>query len=171
MEKRCQCELPYPPVEVTCPDPRWLPPLRDLYAGQHSELSAIAQYCFQSFVLSRDHGELAKLLRSIAIVEMHHLEMLGRLICLCGGVPDFAGGSPRRWWNSSCLNYRQDLCGALAASMADETAAVDAYRRAACLIGDPKIQELLRRISMDEELHVRLLGEALAQCGCPRQQG
>ncbi len=52
MDKRCQCDLPYPPIQVSCPNPKWLPPLRDLYAGRRSELGAITQYCFQSFALS-----------------------------------------------------------------------------------------------------------------------
>ena len=92
MDKRCQCDLPYPPIQVSCPNPKWLPPLRDLYAGRRSELGAITQYCFQSFALSGQDEAMSKLLRDIAIVEMHHLEMLGKLICLCGGSPDFEIG-------------------------------------------------------------------------------
>ena len=169
MEKRCQCDLPYPPLEVSAPNPKWLPPLRDLYAGHRSELGAITQYCYQSFVLSSGHKETAKLLREIAIVEMHHLEMLGKLICLCGGTPDFAGGR-RQWWNGSFLSYRKDLCGALLVSLADEVAAVDAYRRAAGLIRDPKICAVLERIAMDEALHVQLLREQINCCGCPQKR-
>ena len=37
MDKRCRCDLPYPPVEVTCPNPAALPILRDLYAGRRSD--------------------------------------------------------------------------------------------------------------------------------------
>lgn len=165
MDKRCQCELPYPPVEVTCPNSAWLPPLKELYAGRRSELGAITQYCYQSFILSRRREELSKLLRSIAIVEMHHLEMLGKLICLCGGTPDFAGKS-RNWWSGSFLNYRKDPCGALLVSLSDEVAAVDAYRNAADRIRDPKIQEVLRRIAMDEALHVQTLREEIDRCRC-----
>lgn len=168
MDKRCQCELPYPPVEVTCPNPAWIPPLKELYAGRKSELGAITQYCYQSFLFSARRAELAKLLRNIAIVEMHHLEMLGKLICLCGGTPDFTGGS-RRWWSGSFLNYRKDLCGALLASLSGEVAAVDAYQKAAERIRDPKIQEVLRRIAMDEALHVQLLRGEIEEHGCSRQ--
>ncbi len=125
MDKRCRCDLPYPPVEVTCPNPAALPILRNLYAGRRSELGAITQYCYQSFLLSGEREPIAKLLRDIAIVEMHHLEMLGRLICLCGGTPDFAGGR-RQWWNGSFVSYRKDLCGALLLSLSDEVAAVEA---------------------------------------------
>ena len=110
---------------------------------------------------------MSKLLRDIAIVEMHHLEMLGKLICLCGGSPDFAGGR-RQWWNGSFLSYRKDLCGALLVSLGDEVAAVDAYHRAAGLIRDPKIQAVLERIAMDEALHVQLLREQINCCGCPQ---
>ena len=79
MDKRFCCDLPYPPVEVTCPDPACVPILRDLYAGQRSELGAITQYCYQSFLLGLRDEELSGMLRGIAIVEMHHLEMLGQL--------------------------------------------------------------------------------------------
>lgn len=167
MDKRCHCDLPYPPVQVSRPDSRWLPPLRDLYAGRRSELGAITQYCYQSFVLSGQNEETAQLLRCIAIVEMHHLEMLGKLICLCGGRPDFASGR-RQWWSGSFPSYRKDPCGALLVSLGDEVAAVDAYRRAAARIGDPKIRAVLERIAMDETLHVQLLREQISSCGCPR---
>lgn len=169
MDKRCQCDLPYPPIQVSRPDPRWLPPLRDLYAGRRSELGAITQYCYQSFVLSGQDEEISKLLRGIAIVEMHHLEMLGQLICLCGGRPDFAGGR-RQWWNGSFLSYRKDLCGALLVSLGDEVAAVDAYHQAASRIGDPKIRVVLERIAMDEAHHVQLLREQISCCGCPQRR-
>jgi len=169
MDKRCQCDLPYPPVEVCRSDPAWIPLLRELYAGRRSELSAITQYCYQSFVLSESQRETAQLLRGIAIVEMRHLEMLGKLICLCGGTPTFIGGR-RQWWNGSFVSSRKDLCGALLVSMGDEVAAVDAYRNAAARIRDPKIQEVLRRIAMDEALHVQLLREQITGCGCPQQR-
>ena len=168
MDKRCRCDLPSPPVEVTCPNPAALPILRDLYAGRRSELGAITQYCYQSFLLSGEREPIAKLLRGIAIVEMHHLEMLGRLICLCGGTPDFAGGR-RQWWNGSFVSYRKDLCGALLLSLSDEVAAVEAYKKAACRVQDPKIQAVLQRIAMDEALHFQLLREEIPGCGCPQR--
>lgn len=99
---------------------------------------------------------------------MHHLEMLGRLICLCGGTPDFAGGR-RQWWNGSFVSYRKDLCGALLLSLSDEVAAVEAYKKAACRVQDPKIQAVLQRIAMDEALHVQLLREEITGCGCPQR--
>ena len=167
MDKRCRCDLPYPPVEVTCPNPAALPILRDLYAGRRSELGAITQYCYQSFLLSGEREPIAKLLRDIAIVEMHHLEMLGKLILLCGGSPVFAGGR-RRWWSGSFPNYCRNPRGAVQASLRDEMDAVGAYQAAASSIRDPKIQAVLRRIAMDEEHHVKLLQETLQRPCCRR---
>lgn len=165
MNKRFCCDLPYPPVEVSCPNSAWVPILRDLYAGQRSELGAITQYCYQSFVLGLRDEEISHMLRGIAIVEMHHLEMLGKLILLCGGVPEFADGR-RQWWSGAFPNYCRDCKGALEASLRDEMDAVKAYQAAACSIRDPKIQAVLHRIAKDEEFHIRLLQEAL--CGSSR---
>ena len=50
----------------------------------------------------------------------------------------------------------------------DEMDAVGAYQAAASSIRDPKIQELLRRIAMDEEHHVKLLQETLQRPCCRR---
>ncbi len=167
MDKRFCCDLPYPPVEVTCPDPACVPILRDLYAGQRSELGAITQYCYQSFLLGLRDEDLSDMLRGIAIVEMHHLEMLGKLILLCGGSPVFAGGR-RRWWSGSFPNYCRNPRGAVQASLRDEMDAVGAYQAAASSIRDPKIQAVLRRIAMDEEHHVKLLQEMLQRPCCRR---
>ena len=170
MDKSYQCPLPYPPLEVSRPNSAWVPLLKNLYAGRKSELGAITQYCYQSMVLSRARNEISEALRGIAIVEMRHLEMLGRLILLCGGTPDFAGEKPRQWWSGSLVNYRKDLCGALLASLADEVAAVDAYLKAASQISDQKIRQVLRRIAMDESHHAQLLREMITQCRCPSQK-
>lgn len=169
MERNCRCSLPYPSLESPAASPAWIPMLKNLYAGRRSELGAITQYCYQSIILSRTCREIAETLRGMAMVEMHHMEMLGKLVLLCGGTPDFSGGRPCQWWNGSFSNRRKDLCGILLINLRDEVAAVDAYLKAASAISDPQISRLLRRIAMDESHHAQLLREMITKSGCPRK--
>ena len=59
-----------------------------LNAGRARELSAILQYMAQHYELANDDfGKLAKILKTTAIVEMKHAEVLAERILFLGGVP------------------------------------------------------------------------------------
>jgi bacterioferritin len=107
----------------------------------------------------RQRQDVSDCLRGIAIVEMHHLELLGEYINRLGLYPtySFYQGTRRMRWNSGFVCYGRNLRDMLDSDIAAETKAIEGYERDIRSIPDPVIQSLLRRIIEDEEIHVKAL--------------
>lgn len=78
------CALPdhYPEPNVTQPNFFYATLLLEDYAGNVSELTAINQYMHHHFMFDDQYEDLAELEECIAIIEMHHLELLAESILL-----------------------------------------------------------------------------------------
>ncbi|MDN5348143.1 MAG: hypothetical protein PWP65_1707 [Clostridia bacterium] len=149
---------PYPPVRVKGKNLDYARILMDDYAGFVSELTAITQYLHHHLTIAND--EVSRLLENISLVEMRHLEMLGRTIVLLGGDPRYEN-SGRSAWNGNYVMYDTgNMCRQLEDDIAAERAAIANYRNHINMIDDPYIQAMLERIIQDEELHLKLLTEA-----------
>jgi len=156
--QRYSAEGSYPPLRVAGQNLEYARIIMDDYASRSGELTAIHQYLYQHLVLK--NNEAAQLIKGIARVEMHHLEILGELIELLGGDPKYQSGS-LVYWNSSYVNYTRDLCQGLRADLDGEILARRSYLEHARLIADPHIQAILRRIAQDEEFHEGLFRDLL----------
>ncbi|TDA66993.1 MAG: hypothetical protein D9V47_11795 [Clostridia bacterium] len=157
-DTRYRAPGPYPPIMVRERNTDYARVIYDDFAGRDSELTAITQYLYHHF--AANNMEVADLLENIAMVEMHHLEMLGQVIVLLGGDPRY-WGSGLSYWNGSYVNYETDLCRALQANLPGEQVAQQTYQNHAAQIQDPYVREILLRIARDEEVHERLLREAI----------
>lgn len=65
-------DLPYPEPVIPYPNPVEAKKLMNDYGGRDSETTAILQYVYQSYVLSREFPEFSKKLAEIAACEMKH---------------------------------------------------------------------------------------------------
>lgn len=148
---------PYPVVSVECPNREYAEILMGDYAGRDSELTAILQYIYGNLVVT--NAEVAQLLMGISRVEMHHFHMLGEAIKLLGVDPRYQHTG--KYWNAGFVNYERDLCRILRINREGEMAAIREYKRQAAGIDDEHVKKLLLRIARDEEVHARLLGEAI----------
>lgn len=157
MDKKSFCSPEqYPEVVCTSPCKHDIAILQPLYSGTHSELTAILKYSYQNTVLSDDWKEICDTLHGISIVEMHHLHMLAEAICKLGGDPRYVNPSTRSWWNAGAVNYSRELCKALLVNLRDETDTHRSYLEAARRVKNPSVAALLRRIALDERLHMEI---------------
>lgn len=148
---------PYPTPKVLGENHYYASILLEDYAGISGELTAIHQYIYHSLT-SEDHTKIATLTQQIAIVEMHHLKLLGKTIQLLGEYPIMYSNDHDliRFWNAKFVYYGHTVYDKLSANMKHEMDAIQNYRRHQRLIDDPFIQELLERIILDEEHHLQL---------------
>ena len=146
--------LPYPEVcgEIT---PKELGELYDLYAGRFSELTAITSYVYQSIICG--DKELCEVLLKISVTEMEHCEMLGKSILVFGADPVFAGRF--NYFTCEYTNYSKDVREFLSENIRSETSARKAYLELGFKTQNQSLRELLTRIAMDEEGHVKALTE------------
>ena len=88
MTKPLIAEKPYPTTEGIAPDCRSLRIISPAYASSTGELNSILQYNYHAVIFnSKGLEEYAELIDSIAVAEMIHLKILGKLICALGAQP------------------------------------------------------------------------------------
>lgn len=148
----------YPPIHPQ-ENPCYARLLAEDYAGVHSELTAIMQYVYQS-VQTQAEPALSKTLARIAQDEMHHLQILAKLIHALGGDPQYrARTNPTmgHFWSGQNVCYQTSVPDLLFQDIQGEKAAIEGYRRRIACIVDESVRENLQRIILDEERHLALL--------------
>ena len=166
MVKPIALSLPYPTGEGVEKNLLTASKLSILYAGKHGELNATLQYVYQSFFFNKfKEDEIASTLMGIAVAEMEHLEILGELILELGQSPVYAECLPYRcnFYSSSNVSYCTNAEKMLLDDIAGEMLAVSDYEKAISDIDDEKVQAILLRIKLDEELHIKVLKDALSK--------
>lgn len=166
-DKNLFIDLPYPPLRVTEQNPAFARKLFPLYAGASGELTAVSQYIYQSIVISDVNPVLSDALECIAITEMKHFSMLGRLILMLGANPKLWSPPPHKRrpcaWCSTHLEYLQDPRQFLKDNVRTEEEAARAYSAAADDISDPFVKAVLTRIAQDELHHADLFRQFASQ--------
>ena len=168
MVKPIALSLPYPTIDGVEKNLLTASKLSVIYAGKHGELNAILQYVYQSFFFNKfKKEEIASTLMGIAVAEMEHLEILGELILSLGQSPVYAECLPYRcnFYSSSNVSYSTNAEKMLLDDIAGEMLAVGDYEKAISEIEDEKVQAILVRIKLDEELHIKVLKDALLKVG------
>lgn len=148
-------ELAYPKlvVERNLADSRLLMPS---YGGNASEITAIMTYSFQHFICPVK--EIAETMLGISAVEMKHMELLGEAITELGGYPIIGG---RTYWNGSYVNYTLDTKKFLRQNILAEETAILGYERTILNLNQDSLKQLLERIIIDEEIHIKIFKELL----------
>lgn len=149
---KMMAEMPYPEVEIDCPSTKDVKCIMDLYAGVDSELTAVIQYMYQSYIIGDKNEELHSSLEHIAMAEMKHMELLGECIVALGCTP--VTGGNRQFWNGSMVNYNKDIVSILDINIKAEEKAIAGYKLAARSVDNYSVKELLERIEMDEKIHL-----------------
>ena len=160
---KCNLDIPYPKIKVQKKDSGIAKMLMHSYAGDVSEDTAIHQYIFQSFLLQDVNNEISNILEEIGKVEMHHLRILGLLIKELGVYPLYLDPIVDRYefWNGNYVCYDTDLFHMLKADIESEKKAILEYNSLIHVIDDRYIKEILKRIVLDERLHLEILEKLL----------
>lgn len=154
---------PYPKISITKQNPRYVQMLISGFSSPHGELTAIQQYLCQSWVFEKSQKELSQIFKRIAMVEMHHFDLLGQMICALGGTPKlqyFKQNHPIPW-NGNMLLYNQNIKQILQHNIVAEQGAIQFYLKSSRTIGDECISKILYRIALDEQLHLEILKDYL----------
>ena len=146
--------LPYPDIKVEKENIEYAKLLMYPYASMISEDTATHLYMYQSFILDDNIG---KILENIAIVEMHHLEMLAKTINLLGLKPEYKSNDIP--WTSNYVNYNTNLKDILKINIEGETLAIKNYQNLIKVINDKYIRKMLERIIVDEKIHLKIFND------------
>lgn len=155
--------IPYPKIQVERKDIEIAKDLLNAYAGRVSEDSAIHDYVFQ--MMMQDNEDIKKILKGISIVEMHHLEILGKLIYALGLTPLFASveDNHTKWFSGEYVNYEKNWEQTLRDNIYQEEAAIRNYEKIILKTKDENVKHILKRIILDERMHIEIFTKLLAQ--------
>ena len=157
---KVKLNLPYPEIKVEKENLYYAELLSQDYAGMVSETSASLLYSYQHFNTFDSNEEFTKIIEEVSIVEMMHLEMLGKTIKLLGKPPIYKTCEASRgdcvFWNASDINYDVDIREMLKTDIRGEMAAIKNYEHHKNIIEDKYIKELLDRIILDEKHHIEI---------------
>jgi bacterioferritin len=153
---RYRVDLPYPEVAVERPNFRYAAIVSGAYGGRGSEMTAITQYTVHRFFIEQ-YPDLAEAYRYIAITEMEHFELLGSLIKRLGRPPVVKSYETNQFWSGSFPDYQYRLGAIIQSDIQGEKDAIAHYQRIIRSVDDAGIQNLMRRIILDEEKHIEIL--------------
>ena len=155
--------IPYPDVKVEKKDIEVAKEILNAYAGRISEDTAIHNYVFQ--MMMQDNEELKKILEGISIVEMRHLEILGKLIYALGLTPLFASVVDNRtkWFSGEYVNYEKNWCQTLKDNIFQEQMAIKNYESIILKTNYENVKHILKRIILDERVHIEIFTKLLEQ--------
>jgi len=159
-----ECKKTFPTLEGICEDYATLKLISPAYAGRDGELTAVLQYVFQSIVLGNcGEKEFAHALIKIAVEEMHHMEILGTLICKLGAPPVFTACPPYPvgYYSASSVNYVRGVRQMICADICAEENAICCYERILCAVQNCKVAEIITRILEDERRHLFIFNQML----------
>lgn len=156
-----KAKLPYPPIVVAKPNKHYAEIIQVNFAGAVSEFSAISQYINHHFRTENQYTEISKTLEHIAIVEMYHLEILGKLIIKLGGNPGYWINKKDKKlnWSPHFINYGLNVTEMINYDINDEKVAIKQYISTQKKIDDSNIISIIDRIILDEEVHIQILTE------------
>lgn len=163
---------PYPPIRVQGASPVCVRAMLTNLGGPASEMTAIAQYIYNSTVLSSTCPKAAEYFHKIAVVEMHHLSIFAELTLLLGGDPrlwSYSGGRTA-YWSPAVLTYSREPSVLLNRAVISENHTITEYRRLSEELPDPYIKAMMERLILDEEQHV-LIFQKLLKERRPNQNG
>ena len=159
-------DLPYPEIRIEGKNEYYADLLLQDYAGQVSETTAALLYSYQHFEKFNTNKEFAKIIEEISIVEMKHLEMLGKLIKLLGKNPMYitceTRGDDCTFWNAGYVNYETNLEKMLEIDIMSEQKAIRNYQIHKDMINDKYIKKILDRIILDEKRHLEIFNKLLS---------
>ena len=153
----------YPKIEVCGTNLKLARLLNNDLSSANSEMTAVHQYLFQSWLIQESYPQISRILLDISKVEMRHFHLLGRLIILLGGIPKYCSyqNGTAIPWNGRMVRYPIGIRQILTIDIAAEEHSCRIYREQARHIKDQKVAATLERMAQDEKLHCAILKKVL----------
>ena len=157
---KVKLDIPYPEIRVEEKNAYYADLLSQDYAGEVSETTASLLYSYQHFDMFKDNKNFSDIVEEISIVEMKHLEMLGKTIKLLGKEPVYKTCEASRgdciMWNANYVDYSISLKDMLKVDIYSEKTAIKTYEHHKKMINDKYIKQMLDRIILDEKRHLEI---------------
>lgn len=166
MPKPLTLHSEFPTTEGLCRDAYSLAVISPAYASSTGELNAVLQYFYHFFNFDKQgYKEYASTLESIAIAEMLHLEILGKMIIALGAQPVYCQNPPTAYnfYSAKYVTYSRNLVNMIEDDILGEKRAISLYQKMLCRLKNEQIKKIITYILEDEKLHLEKLKEILCE--------
>ena len=159
-------DLPYPSVEVE-KDLKSAFTILPAYSNAHGELNAVLTYTYNGFYFNKlKLKQYYDVIEGIAVCEMEHLDLLGKLLLNLGLDPRYYYDNyGMNYYSASFVQYSTEPQIMLMDAISAELVAIKNYTDIIEKLSNDKVKAVIKRIKMDEELHVLTLKELLKEYG------
>ena len=152
--------LPYPDIDGIMKDPSLVGGISAVRVG---ELSDVSDYIYYSLMLGESYPTLSEMFEKMAMSEMRHFGLLGKMIIRLGGDPAVRTRHSNPFYGKPERLDTQSVKRILTTSLEGEMAGVKNYMKLADSTSDKAAAALLERIAADEDHHARMLSRALEE--------
>lgn len=153
--------LPYPDVKICKKSRHDAALLLEDYASCCiSEYTTISQYMYAHVVSKSDC--ISQTFYGITLVEMCHLDLLAGVIKDLGVNPKFHDSNCEKWC-SDCVRYGRCTKDRIKLAIKGECRAIEQYRMHIEKLHNKCIKDLLARIILDEQLHIKIFKSLLCK--------
>lgn len=169
MPKPLIAEGSYPSLKDLGKDPVSARIISTAYATSSGELNASLQYIYHSINFSCREDEVrAQLLKSIAISEMIHINLLGEALLRLGEQPVYSFSPPAQYnfYSTKFVAYSRTLRNMIEDDIMSEKYAIYGYERMLPRLKNTTLRTLICRILEDEHLHLESLKSSLDGLTC-----
>lgn len=169
MPKPLIVDQPYPSLDSLTCDPYSVRIISSAYATSSGELNAILQYIYHSVNFSyKEDEKRAELLKSIAIAEMRHLDLLAEALIRMGAAPVYTSQPPAQYnfYSTKFVAYSRTLRNMVEDDIMGEKYAIYVYERMLSRLKNDVLKRLICRIIEDERLHLETLEQSLKDMPC-----
>lgn len=147
--------ISYPKLMNVRQNKRYAELLYNNFSGEAGELTAVTQYIYEHIELKK-YDSFSKILLSIAIEEMHHLDLIGDLIKKLGKKAYYINNE-NCFWNAKNVKYHfNNIYDMLSYNIETEKQAIIEYKQAIKYTQNKSIKNLLERIILDEQTHLEI---------------
>lgn len=153
-------KIPYPKVANLVENKKYANMLYDDFSGQLGEFSAISQYIYEHINSQQDEN-VSRILRSIAIMEMKHLDIIGDIIKRLGKDPIFVDSKGIAWSSNNIKYNFKDVEEMIKFNIYTEEVAIQGYRKAYLYTNNRSLKKVFERIILDEKTHIRIFRDML----------
>lgn len=156
---------PYPSPNVQGENAQYAAAMLSNMASDNSEMSAVSLYFYNHLITEKCFEDYAHCFSQISIVEMHHLHLFGELALHLGTDPKlwYLEKNKMAYWSPSFNLYPVQIKALVKNSITNEKAAIKKYQDQCQWIKDPYVVAILKRIILDEELHVLIFKAMLEE--------
>ncbi|MDR2753811.1 MAG: rubrerythrin family protein [Oscillospiraceae bacterium] len=158
-----QMKIPYPAVKTAGPNIAYARMMLRNIGSRNSETSSCMLYLYDRAVTTA-YPEISNVFEQIMHTEEIHLDLFSQAAFQLGADPRawYVPGGRAQYWSPAALRYTTVLRPLLQNALALERATIAEYELQIQKTQDEGLLQLLRRVLLDESMHVEIFRSLIA---------